>query len=63
MRESMSDFYVIGIDQSTQGTKAVLFDEKGALLGRADVKHSQHISEEGWVSHDMEEIYLSLIHI
>lgn len=57
----MSDFYVIGIDQSTQGTKAVLFDEKGALLGRADVKHSQHISEEGWVSHDMEEIYRNVL--
>jgi glycerol kinase len=24
--------YVLGIDQSTQGTKGLLFDEKGALV-------------------------------
>lgn len=49
--------YVVGIDQSTQGTKAVLFDETGKLLCRADKKHRQLVSEAGWVSHDLEEIY------
>ena len=64
--------YIIGIDQSTQGTKAVLFDEEGVLVKRVDVKHRQWIDENGWVSHDINEIYqnvilsvekLSLIHI
>ncbi len=49
--------YVIGIDQSTQGTKALLLDEKGTLLLRRDLPHRQIISEQGWVSHDPEEIY------
>ena len=29
----MSGKYIIGIDQSTQGTKGMLFDEKGAIAG------------------------------
>ena len=49
--------YVIGIDQSTQGTKALLFDEKGTLTARQDAPHMQHISAQGHVSHDLEEIY------
>lgn len=48
---------VVGIDQSTQGTKALLLDETGALLHRADAPHRQIVSENGWVSHDLEEIY------
>lgn len=53
--------YVIGIDQSTQGTKAVLFDGDGKIVHRADVPHRQHINEQGWVSHDPEEIYRNVI--
>lgn len=49
--------YIIGIDQSTQGTKAILTDEEGKLVGRADRKHRQIVDEQGWVSHDLEEIY------
>ncbi len=49
--------YMIGIDQSTQGTKALLFDEKGNLLERADRPHEQKIGSEGYISHDPEEIY------
>lgn len=49
--------YVLSIDQSTQGTKALLFDAAGALICRRDVAHEQIISADGWVSHDPEEIY------
>lgn len=54
--------YIIGIDQSTQGTKAVLFDEVGQLVKRVDYKHKQIINESGWVSHHLEEIYVNLLH-
>lgn len=53
--------YVLGIDQSTQGTKALLFDEKGNLLCRTDLPHRQIIDEKGWVEHDLEEIYSNTI--
>lgn len=55
--------YIIGIDQSTQGTKAMLFDEKGALLLRTDKSHAQLIDEKGWVEHDPEEIYANTIEV
>lgn len=53
--------YVISVDQSTQGTKALLFDGMGKLLMRADRKHRQIINEKGWVEHDPEEIYRNTI--
>lgn len=53
--------YVLGIDQSTQGTKALLFDKEGRLIGRADRAHRQMINERGWVSHDPEEIYANTL--
>ena len=48
--------WILSIDQSTQGTKALLFDENGALLCRADRGHRQIINEKGWVEHDPKEI-------
>ncbi len=53
--------YIIGIDQSTQGTKVILFDEKGRKVLRKDKAHKQHLNEKGWVSHDGEEIYRNVI--
>lgn len=52
----MSKKYVLGVDQSTQGTKALLFDELGDLIAREDLPHKQIIDEKGWVEHDPEEI-------
>lgn len=52
----MSKKYVLGVDQSTQGTKALLFDELGDLIAREDLSHKQIIDEKGWVEHDPEEI-------
>lgn len=53
--------YIIGIDQSTQGTKAMLFDGRGELLLRTDKSHAQLIDEKGWVEHDPEEIYANTL--
>ncbi len=49
--------YVLAVDQSTQGTKALILDGSGKVLCRADRPHRQIVSENGWVSHDLEEIY------
>lgn len=53
--------YILEIDQSTQGTKAVLADSKGKIAGRADCSHRQIVNECGWVSHDLEEIYQNVL--
>ena len=52
--------YVLGIDQSTQGTKLLLFDEAGKICYRDDMQHVQHIDSRGWVEHDPEEIWQNL---
>lgn len=59
----MSKQYILSLDQSTQGTKALLFDESGRLLLRRDKPHRQIISEEGWVSHNPEEIYKNSVEV
>ncbi len=55
--------YILSVDQSTQGTKALLFDGEGRLLMRKDKSHRQMISEEGFVSHDPEEIYRNTVEV
>lgn len=57
----MAEQYMISIDQSTQGTKALLFDSAGSLIRRVDQAHEQIINEKGWVSHDPMEIYRNII--
>jgi len=53
--------YLLGIDQSTSGTKALIFDEAGIIVGRSDLPHEQKISQQGWVSHDPMEIYRNTV--
>jgi len=49
--------YILAIDQSTSGTKAILFDSKGRLTHRAALEHRQFYPKPGWVEHDPQEIY------
>jgi glycerol kinase len=53
--------YIIAIDQSTQSTKALLFDGEGRIRLRVDRPHRQIIDDQGWVEHDPEEIYKNLL--
>ena len=48
---------ILALDQSTSATKALLFDESGALLGSTALEHQQYYPQPGWVEHDAEEIY------
>ena len=59
----MAESYIISIDQSTQGTKALLFNQEGVLLQRNDLPHRQIVNEKGWVSHDPEEIYRNTVQV
>ena len=48
--------YILSIDQSTSGTKGMIFDAKGGLVARCDLPHRQITNEKGWVEHDLNEI-------
>lgn len=39
--------YILAIDQSTAGTKAVLFNKYGAVISRSDLPHRQIVDERG----------------
>jgi len=49
--------YILAIDQSTAGTKALIFDKNGRPLARHDVPHRQIVNQLGWVEHDAQEIF------
>lgn len=52
---------ILAIDQSTSGTKAVLFDTAGKVLGKASREHRQIYPRPGWVEHDAEEIWRNVL--
>ena len=55
------DDLVLGIDQSTQGTKALLFDGEGRMLDIETLPHRQIINDLGYVEHDLNEIGKNVI--
>lgn len=54
---------VISVDQSTQSTKAFLFDEDGRILGRSSLSHRQIYPQPGFVEHDPEEIWQNTVQV
>lgn len=52
----MSNTYIIGIDQSTAGTKVLLVNEKGEIVYKKQKAHHQFYPHPGWVEHDPVEI-------
>jgi glycerol kinase len=48
---------ILAIDQGTSGTTCLVFDEQGAVRGRAHSEFQQHFPRPGWVEHDANEIW------
>ncbi|MBE0655216.1 MAG: glycerol kinase, partial [Bacteroidales bacterium] len=53
----MKKKYIIGIDQSTSGTKIVLVNEQGQIEYKKTKEHKQYYPNPGWVEHNPEEIF------
>ena len=52
---------VIAIDQGTTSSRAVLFDSGNNLLDFEQMEIEQHFPHDGWVEHDPEEIWKSVV--
>ena len=52
----MPEKYLLAIDQSTKGTKAILFDHQKQIFWKTALSHKQLVNNQGWVSHDLDEI-------
>ncbi len=49
--------WILAVDQSTAGTKAILADKTGQIIQKADLAHKQAYPKPGWAEHDAEEIW------
>jgi glycerol kinase len=49
--------FLLTLDQSTSGTKALLIDVKGTIIAKRSLEHQQYYPQAGWVEHDPMEIY------
>jgi glycerol kinase len=48
---------VLALDQGTTSSRALVFDESGAVLGVDQYEFTQHFPKPGWVEHDPLEIW------
>ncbi len=53
--------YVLAIDQGTTSSRALLFDAACQVAGVAQKEFTQHFPRSGWVEHDAEEIWASVL--
>lgn len=49
--------YIMGIDQGTTGTRAMIFDADVNIIAQAYSEFTQYFPKDGWVEHDAEEIW------
>ncbi len=49
--------YVLSLDQGTTSSRALVFDEAGAVRGLEQFEFTQHFPRPGWVEHDPAEIW------
>jgi len=53
--------YVLAIDQGTTSTRAIIFDENFKIVTSSQKEIEQFFPFPGWVEHDLEEIYSTVI--
>ncbi|MER9214406.1 glycerol kinase GlpK [Mesorhizobium sp. M0663] len=53
--------YILAIDQGTTSSRAILFDDKMMVVGSGQKEFTQYYPASGWVEHDPEEIWSSVV--
>jgi glycerol kinase len=53
--------YVLAIDQGTTSSRAILFDAQRAPIATAQKEFAQHFPRSGWVEHNPEDIWSSVV--
>lgn len=57
----MTKDYIMAIDQGTTSSRAVLFNHKGEIVGTGQQEFEQFFPKPGWVEHDANEIWTSVL--
>lgn len=53
--------YILSIDQGTTSSRAILFTEKGHVHAIAQQEFTQHFPQDGWVEHNPDDIWSSVL--
>ncbi len=53
--------YIMAIDQGTTSSRAILFDHSSNVVASAQKEFTQYFRQPGWVEHDANEIWLSVL--
>ena len=53
--------YVLAIDQGTTSTRSIVFDDAFRIVGVGRQEFPQHFPRSGWVEHDPEDIWTSVL--
>ena len=53
--------YIMALDAGTTSNRCILFNEKGERLSVAQREFTQYFPKPGWVEHDADEIWASML--
>jgi glycerol kinase len=53
--------YILALDQGTTSSRAILFNKNGEIVETAQREFEQFFSNPGWVEHDANEIWTSIL--
>lgn len=53
--------YVMALDAGTTSNRCILFNEKGEIISLAQKEFTQYFPHPGWVEHDADEIWSSML--
>ncbi|WP_281974722.1 glycerol kinase GlpK [Halobacillus litoralis] len=57
----MTKQYILSIDQGTTSSRAILFNKAGVIVETAQKEFEQFFPKPGWVEHDANEIWTSVL--
>ena len=55
--------YILAIDQGTTSSRAMIFNHSGQIVGSAQKEFPQYFPAPGWVEHDANEIWQSVMSV
>ena len=59
----MTRGFLLALDQGTTGSRALIFDRSAKLVSSAYQEFPQYYPQPGWVEHDPEEIWRSIVKV
>ena len=57
----MAGKYVMALDAGTTSNRAIIFDEESRIVGVSQKEFTQYFPKPGWVEHDAEEIWSTMV--